>query len=506
MLNLSRHTVSTRWLAGMLTPLLLWCSTATAIDPAAAARLANCLQAWGITWKHPYFPSFERGYCPAESAQSAGEAAMFSGLPNRRQKVSLAYRTDWFAGLAPGASAGSLRDEGARLAFVHVEQLLLAQQFARLAGPVEAAAKPAQDTSTAASYEKTLPGGIHRVDVHTRLDSVELVFEQRGALRTELALPAPTDGFDITAPGINAGLFAMPGLKLTGEMAVLENVLVSALPAVPAAPAVVAAPAAPSTPSLSTPRTSTAPEPGRVRNPTLVWAPARRFTYQHERKVSLSEFDAALRELLLKTGWKPVTDSVLTRGNGYRYTLPTRQLEIGIRIYSEQEPGQPVAVITMADPSFWETVLPLLDQGGGFDKWEIAPVFDANGQALTATQHQMFVYATRANRIDSPGERMLVVPVLAPALQRDPAAVNHARTSARWVRDQLVRHRFAAGQIRLMEELRAPSLPAFKVTSGAHVSWYNCNTKSQSRPDGTTQTCECRADFGVVSSSPGACK
>lgn len=197
MLNLLRHTVSTRWLAGMLAPVLLWCNAAAAIDPAAAARLASCLQVWGITWKHPYFPSFEQGYCPAESAQSAAEPAMFSGLPNRRQKVPLAYRTDWFGGLATGASAGVLRDEGARLAFVHVEQLLLAQQFVRMAGP----AKPTDGTFPAASYEKSLRAGIHRVDVHTRMDSVEMVFEQRGALRAELALPAPADAFDITAPG-----------------------------------------------------------------------------------------------------------------------------------------------------------------------------------------------------------------------------------------------------------------------------------------------------------------
>lgn len=467
-------------------PALLLCGGAAGSAPSGAASVSTCLQAWDITWKHPYFPQFERADCPVEAAAPAGAAptgdsATFTGLSSRRQKISLSYRADWLPTEAPGRGTyQTLRREGARLALVHIEGLLLAQKFARLAGPPESTADSSSEGyPQIASFQKPLPGGLHRIDVHALPDRIEIVLEQRGSLRAGLELPKPTDAFDMTLPGVNSHLFAIPGMKLVEETAHLENVLV---------------------------RLPVEANLVRERNVALVWAPVRRFKYQHERKIARAELDAALRELLLQAGWKFVTDSPLTRSSGYRYTLPGRQLELSLRSGTEQDGAPPFAMVTVADPSFWESVLPLLDQGGNFDKWEIAPQFDGRGEATAATAREIFVYTVRTSRVDAGGERLLVLPVVAPESQNDPAAVSHARASARWVRDQMVRHRFAASQIRLMEEVRAPSLPAFKVKSGAHVSWFSCNTQTQTRPDGNVQTCECRADFGVVSKSAGACK
>lgn len=75
----------------------------------------------------------------------------------------------------------------------------------------------------------------------------------------------------------------------------------------------------------------------------------------------------------------------------------------------------------------------------------------------------MFVYATRANRIDSPGERMLVVPVLAPEQQQGPAAVKHARTGRSRSADEQVVTQVKVTQPYLLQWRARTGVPALQM-------------------------------------------
>ena len=453
----------------------LLCSSTLFAASQDAKKLADCLKGWDIQWRLPYFPRYSFVRCSAQAAAPDAASATFSGAANRHQSLEFDYQWSWFPSPAdkrndPDALS-LMRETPAQLTLQHFDRLLVGQQFRRVGDVRES------HGARFATYEKPLAGGALRVDVKASLHRFEMVLNQTGTIRPDLAMPALPNDFDITEQGVSARFFALPGSKLIEEEVRFEAIVAALPPG----------------------------HPKREGESQQVWAPVRVFTFELDRKAPAAEVNATYHALLTKAGWQATHDRHLPWKKLYRFTLGSRDIDLILFTGPEDALAVARASVMVLDSSLWPQVLPLLPGEFGLRSWAIAPAFDASGRASAATRREIFVLTARSTRL-SKGETIGVVPVVSAELAGDSAAQRKARAAAKWLADELVKRRYEAARVRLFDEIKTPTPQSSSVKVGARMTTIQCGTVNDSRPGSSTDRCECRADFGVVSSEPGACK
>src|SRR6266699_2638105 len=423
--------------------LLTVASVAAAAHPLDDPKLRQCLRGWedwGLAARLPYFPRLHAGNCFVEEPDATAAQGSFGGLKPRRLKLEFGFDTQWY----PGSSSAT------------------EPQTALAIGP--------------SSYERASSGGVRRVEIRPMgIDRLAIMLEQkRGALREDMRLPAPDASFDFTAPASARRLFALPGFVFVGDRIVF---LGHRLPG------------------------TTIGGSGTGAEGIIVKVPVRTISFQTENPAPKGEVDAALREALLQAGWKSLNEQVhYVRGDSlYRYSLSRGDLDAGF-FYVDGPAAHTTLHVEFTDLSLAFRITSLVNRfHGQVQDWEIAPEFDASGNAAERTRDEIFVFAAHTSR-PAPNDasaKILVTPIASQGNER--ARHDAARHAARWVVEQLVQRGWHRSRIHLLEDVHPPRLKEFGVELGARVTTMACKARPEPGATPEKTNCECREKGTVVS-------
>ena len=468
--------------------LLTVASVAAAAHPLDDPKLRQCLRGWedwGLAARLPYFPRLHAGNCFVEEPDATAAQGSFGGLKPRRLKLEFGFDTQWYPGSSPGTPGSASYDhrykDAAAAAIQHFARLLIAQGYR----PAGAAAATEPQTALAigpSAYERASSGGVRRVEFRPMgIDRLAIMLEQkRGALREDMRLPAPDASFDFTAPASARRLFALPGFVFVGDRIVF---LGHRLPG------------------------TTIGGSGTGAEGIIVKVPVRTISFQTENPAPKGEVDAAVREALLQAGWKSLSEQVhYVRGDSlYRYSLSRGDLDAGF-FYVDGPAAHTTLHVEFTDLSLAFRITSLVNRfHGQVQDWEIAPEFDASGNATERTRDEIFVFAAHTSRPppNDASAKILVTPIASQGNER--ARHDAARHAARWVVEQLVQRGWHRSRIHLLEDVHPPRLKEFGVELGARVTTMACKARPEPGATPEKTNCECREKGTVVSTMPGAC-